>query len=192
MDQLEAVNRILRSGQVKPVASIPASPDRQVAKAIAFLDQERLRIAEMGWHENKEVDYELVPVAGEIAKPSGVLSIVVPFRNSGGDRICIRDDKLYNLTKHSDNEFTSNLKATVIFDIAFEDMTPAMQEYVVCSACVKFAAQSTCDRAVRASLDEDAKAARGRLRLFDTQQHQSNLRNQYPLNRISAKWPEID
>lgn len=189
MNELEAVNRILRAGQINRVLSL-ATSDRFVIRAFDMLQESRVRCLEKGWQFNTDLEFELTPVAGEIAVPVDTLSLdVLPDQGSG--RIVVRSGQLYDLESNSDDDFDTPIKCKIVRDIGFDDLELVFQEYIVACASVEFAKTVAVDLEVSRQLQSDEYRAWHMLKQRDTQQSSASTGQQYPLAQIASNWPII-
>lgn len=136
MNELEAVNRMLRSiGQV-PVSSIPDSGQSDSRIAAEVLKDYTIELQQDGYDFNTDEALELTPdVSGVIVIPSDVLRIIPTYRRN---RYTIRDGKLYDLDKRS-NIFEFAAKVKAIRKVPFEGLPYPLQNYVTVRSARVFA-----------------------------------------------------
>ena len=135
--QLSAFNRIMAAVQRAAVSVVPNSPDAEQEQALNALDDAAREVLSEGRAFNTDLEYELVPVADEIAVPTDAISIEVLPEYLDGDKFDIREGKLYNLVD-STFTITRSLKARVAFQVEFENMPETIRQYVTAKAARMF------------------------------------------------------
>ncbi len=140
LTKLEAVNMVLDAIGESPVSSLTSGlPDAEAAEA--KLDEVRVEILSRGWHQNIEKDVTLKRDASNeillsniylrVDSTGGDKSINVVQRYSNGKR------KLFDINNRSFT-FTKDLTVDIIIDIAFEELTVELQNYIASRAARKF------------------------------------------------------
>lgn len=193
MLRLDAVNRILVSAQMQPVATL-SSPDRLVSKATTILDDTVLRELERGWDFNTDYDYELTPTASEFILPTtpwSVLALDIRRVNSYGKDIVVRDGKLWDRTNHTSTFTEATINADITWDIDFDNCPLVFQEYAVACASVRFAVEVSVDPSIAQQLRVNEARTWAALKQRDTQQAELTVYDRWPLNSIASKWPGI-
>jgi len=135
--QLSAFNRIMAAVQRAAVSVVPNSPDAEQEQALNALDDAAREVLSEGRSFNTDLEYDLVPVADEIAVPTDAISIEVLPEYLDGDKFDIREGKLYNLVD-STFTITRSLKARVAFQVEFENMPETIRQYVTAKAARMF------------------------------------------------------
>ena len=190
MLQLEAINKVLRAGQINAVASL-SSPDRFTSRAIVILEQEKLRVLEKGWDFNTDYEFTLSEAAGSIAVPASALAIDVWPQNSGKDTVA-RNGVLYNKTDNTATWPTgTTIKCEIVRDITFDNCPLVMQVYIVDCACLEFAITVTVDSSTAAQLREAKQRSWEEVKRRDTTQATYNPRRKGNLSKIVSRWAEI-
>jgi|GEM_PF-6339703 len=190
MLSLEATNKVLRAGQINPVASL-SSPDRFTTRAIAILEQEKLRVLEKGWDFNTDYEYVLSESGGAIAVPTDALAIDIWPQNSGKD-VVARSGYLYNKTDNTAVWATgTTIKAEIVRDITFDNLPPVMQTYIVDCACLEFAITVTVDAQTAGQLREAKQRSWEEVKRRDTTQASYNPRRRGNLAYIASRWFEF-
>lgn len=134
MTTLEAVNEMLEAVGEPPVTALDTGGTSDEAIAEATLDREKKSILLRGWTCNSLTDQTYTPSAGTITL-TNVLKMK-PNRSQWGI-YAIRDGKLYDVT-NATATFTESVQLDVVLDIDFEDLSLALQTYIVKAASVKF------------------------------------------------------
>lgn len=198
MLRLDAINRVLTSAQIQPVASL-TSPDSLVSKAITFVDNVTLRVCEQGWDFNQDYDWPLTPVSNQIPVPTvaagftwDALNVDVRPENSEGKDIVVRDGKLWNKT---DRTFTfirvTPLYVDITWDIDFDNLPLVAQEYIVACASVQFISHVAVDPETAKALRAEEARAWFLLKQRDTQQSSASVLNRHPINQLQSLWPVV-
>lgn len=189
MIRLDAVNRVLVSAQLQPVAAL-TSPDRDTSKAITFLDDTVTRELEKGWGFNTNYDETLTAVAGAFTVPAGTLSLDVRADQSSKE-IVVRNGALYDKTNNTAVFTEPTIKVDRIIAITFDNCPLVFQEWAVARASVIMAVQRSVDTVIANQLRDDESRAWRELKARDTQQSGLSVYNRWPLNMVSRRWPRL-
>ncbi len=190
MNELEAVNRILVSAQMQPVASL-SSPDRMTSKAQQILTDTSLREQERSWDFNSDYEFELTASAGQFTIPTTpwtVLSLDIQPYNSNGKDIVVRDGKLWDRTNHTFTFAETTIKVDITWAIDFDNCPLVFQEKAVAAACVRFAIEVSVDPQIAAGLVQNKRDAEALLRVRDTAQSSQSIYDRWPLSEVSRRW----
>lgn len=136
---LAAVNEILQSVGLPEVNALDTSGQSEEAEAEAILDQEDTRIQKRGWHANTLIDKTYsIDTSGHLVLGSSVLK-ANPVSGSRylAEKVTMRDEKVYNL---DDETFvwTDDMRLNVVSKVAFAQLPPALRDYIIKQAAVKF------------------------------------------------------
>lgn len=194
MDRLAAVNRILVSAQLEPVASLTGSLDRLETKAVTMLDDAVLRELEKGWDFNTDHDYPLTLSAGNFNVPTTPWTVLaLDVRTDQSDKeIVVRDGKLYDKTNRTFTFTEATIDVDITWKIDFDNCPLAFQEQAVAFASVRFAVQVAVDPQTASQLREDKAEAKAQMRHADTQQAELSIYRRWPLNWVSRRWPRLN
>jgi len=119
-----------------PVQTLEGPLTADVGAAMNILDNTNKAIQLRGWASNTEDNYPLTPIAsGEILMPPNVLRPLFP--EGSGQKLVVRGGKLYDLVNHS-YQFSSDITASLVFLLNFEDLTETLRHYVTVCASRKF------------------------------------------------------
>lgn len=136
--ELEAVNTLLRSISESPVSTLTGDVGVDVVNARATLKEIMRAVQLEGWIFNTDYGYPLSRDGGnEIPIPSNALAVDVDKRSYAGIDPVLRGQKLYDRENHT-YTFDVNLKAKIIWGLAFEDMPESARHYVTYRAARKF------------------------------------------------------
>lgn len=140
--RLDAINTMLAGLGEAPVASIEGTNltyDVQIAKNT--LSECLKQVLGVGWHFNTDYDYLLTPdVNKNIFVPADAASVDVdPMEYPDIDPV-IRGNRLYDRKSQGYN-FTSPIKAKIIWLIDFEELPQAAQYYITLLAARTFQAR---------------------------------------------------
>ena len=187
--ELEGVNEILMSAGISEVADLGASTLANVDEAnqaynvLQRIDRE---IQSGGLHCNVERRVVLSPVANEITIDSDILR--VDPSNYRYPEICMRDDKLYNLTDQT-STFTSDVTVDLVRQIPFEDLPEHVRRYIVIRSTRVFVLRYTRDTELYQALREDELHARQQFNTGEIQNSDTNMLDGYPANRFRSRAP---
>ena len=142
MDELEAVNLILRNDGESPVSSLSNTGFGEAADALAVLRQTSRSIQTSGWTFNTDYEMKFTPdTDGNIFLPKSTLWFT-PAGLSKGHLYVQRAGKLYD-----PEENTFVFASPVYLDICtmqdFADMTEPARAYIAIVAARKFQGEST-------------------------------------------------
>ena len=143
--ELSAVNSILGSIGQSPITSLTTG-NAQANPEIAFiqniLSETNKNVQGEGWHFNKEDHVEVDPdVNGHFIIPTNYLRYDVHDGLTDKNRdVRRKDGKLYDNIQHTD-VFTSSLIFDITYLLAFEDVPPTIQRYIIARASVRAATQ---------------------------------------------------
>lgn len=134
MTLLEAVNRYIRFHEEAPVNTIAESAEKPLiaVEAITAINEASKEVQIQGLSANTEYDVDLTrDASNNILVPSNQLSVETNADSSVNP--VVRGNKLYDLKNHTD-VFTKDLKAKIIYELDFEDLTYWIQNFIVALA----------------------------------------------------------
>ena len=153
--ELDAVNQMLSSVGQAPVTTLDLQ-NPEVAIVLTTLREVNKQVQSEGWVFNTERKYVLTPdsVTKEIPFPTNVLSIDTNFNEhqSAYDPVR-RNGKLYDRFNHT-YEWTTDIYADIVWYVAFEDVPPIVQNYIVARAARLSATKMIGDKEITALLAE--------------------------------------
>ena len=143
---LNAINTMLRGVGESPVADENSThPSVQMARAT--LEAVRIELLAEQWWFNKDFSVELVPEINDfIYIPLGTMQIEVLSNRY----IVRRDDRLYN-TLDNTYVFEAPIEVNLHPDIAFDDLPPLAQLYIMYRATADFIMEDDGDMAKQQS-----------------------------------------
>ena len=165
--KLEAVNEMLEAIGEYPVDALDTGGVSMAADAERVLDREDRRIQGDGWYENTEEEAELTPdVNDKVAITGTVLSI--DTRDESDDlHVGVRDGYLYDLDDLTDKFDETTIYATIIRQIAFSNLSPALRAFVTAQAKLVFHKNHVNDPKRITTLYDERDMARGKARKKD-------------------------
>ena len=195
--ELSAVNSILGSIGQSPITSLTTG-NAQANPEIAFiqnlLTETNKNVQGEGWHFNKEDHVKLSPdTNGHYIIPTNYLRYDVHEGLSDRTKDVVRKDgKLYDNVNHT-FVFTGDHYFDITYLLAFEDVPPTIQRYIIARASVRAATQlvSNADL-VRLLQLEEAQTKAAALE-YDCEQgdhtffgfpHESNYRSYQPYKAL--------
>jgi len=153
--ELDAVNQILSSVGQAPVTTLDLQ-NPEVAIVLTTLREVNKQVQSEGWVFNTERNYVLSPDATtkEIAFPTNALSIDtnVYEHNASYDPVR-RNGKLYDRYNHT-YEWGTDIHADIVWYLAFEDVPPITQNYIVARAARQAATKMIGDKEINSLLAE--------------------------------------
>ena len=195
--ELSAVNSILGSIGQSPITSLTTG-NAQANPEIAFiqnlLTETNKNVQGEGWHFNKEDHVKISPdTNGHYLIPTNYLRYDVHEGLSDRTKDVVRKDgKLYDNVNHT-FVFTGDHYFDITYLLAFEDVPPTIQRYIIARASVRAATQlvSNADL-VRLLQLEEAQTKAAALE-YDCEQgdhtffgfpHESNYRSYQPYKAL--------
>lgn len=156
--ELEAVNRMLRSANEHPVASLTGTGVNDAKVAIGLLDEITTTIQIRGLLSNTEYTKTFSPDAnGYIAISDNILH----FRPDGewkNNRIVHREGKLFDVDNGTD-VFTQAVTLKVAYRYGFEDLPAHVQDYIAAVAARRYQMDIVGDPTADARLRLDEEEA---------------------------------
>jgi hypothetical protein len=153
--ELDAVNQILSSVGQAPVTTLDLQ-NPEVAIVLTTLREVNKQVQSEGWVFNTERNYVLTPNATtkEITFPTNALSIDTNVEEHGSDYDPVRrNGKLYDRYNHT-YEWNIDINADIIWYIAFDDVPPIVQNYIVARAARLSATKMIGDKEINSLLTE--------------------------------------
>lgn len=178
LTKLDAVNELLAAINEAPVASLESGLD-DADKAVAILDRISSRVQQAGWHCNTRITTLAPDTAGNIVVPSTAIRVDTVGVSSSID-VSERVDPNDNIRKlwRDDTEtfvFASSLKVEIIYELAFDNMTPALRTYIASRAAVTFQSRTLGAEMVDKNLKLDMQEAWSELLDDEAEREDSNL-----------------
>lgn len=174
MDELQAVNTLLRSVNTAPVSEIDTANIR-VALAKETLDRERERILTMSWWFNKEKITVEEDVDGRIAVPETYLKVdKYDTYNTAVPDILVRGSYLYNKTEGT-NVFTGSMVLIVTKLLDWDDIPTPCRELILAEARLVFVSEVLSSSAVTSFMVDQRERAMTLANQANTQNSNINL-----------------
>lgn len=178
--KLQAVNVLLRAISEIPVSSLSGGGGGDVAVAVQTLDDTTREVLTEGWDFNTEYDFPLTRnTSNEIALPVNALHVDFDARSLAGIDPVIRGQKVYDRENHR-YTFDQNLKAKIIFGLAFEDIPEAGRWYITVRAARVFQDTSMGSNAMHQFQIRDEYEARARFIEAHTDDRDLNMLRDTP------------
>ena len=159
--ELDAVNQILSSVGQAPVTTLDLQ-NPEVSIAVNTLREQSKQVQLEGWSFNTERDYELVRDSNtnEITYPPTALALDanVQYHKDEYDLVK-RSGKLYDKYEHTFT-FTENIRADIRWFFDFQDLPPAIQQYITAKAARMCATKMVGDAQLNQLLQEQEATTR--------------------------------
>jgi hypothetical protein len=185
---LEAVNALLRTIRVEPIASLSTiHANVDAADAKAALDDVSRELQTSGWNFNRERDYVIDPeVSGEVLLPANTLKVKTS-RTDLNDRLVARGLRLYNPATHSYNIGRAAI-VDIVIALPYEELPANAKAYVVALAARRFGIPKMPTGAVFNYTQEMVTTAMASLEQEDTEVEDTNLKQTSPhFQRMSRR-----
>lgn len=153
--ELDAVNQILSAVGQAPVTTLDLQ-NPEVAIVLTTLRDVNKQVQSEGWVFNTERKYVLSPdsVTKEIEFPTNALSIDTNVDEHRADYDPVRrNGKLYDRLNHT-FEWNGDIHADIIWYVAFDDVPPVVQNYIIARASRLSATKMIGDREINSLLAE--------------------------------------
>lgn len=160
--KLEAVNTLLRAINESPVPSLEGALGVDVITAQDTLNEISRAVQLEGWLFNTEHDFPMNRNASnEIVVPSNALKVDFKKNRFGSTDPILRGSRVYDRANHT-YKFTENMKAKVVFFLAFEELPEVARYYITYRAARKFQQTSFGSEDLNKFNERDELTARAR------------------------------
>lgn len=173
MDELEALNMLLRNVGVSPVNNIN-TPYPAAANARATLDRTRRKVLGYGWWFNIDHEVLLDKAADNTITLSSTVRAMIPYDTS----FVVRNNKVYDARNQTYVIECDVWAKRLVRELEWDHMPHVIQEYCGYLAAADFVRDELEDDSKRRSLLEDAKASEIHARKQELEQGQYNMFNQ--------------
>jgi len=195
--ELSAVNSILGSIGQSPITSLTTGnplANPEIALIHNLLMEVNKDVQNEGWHFNKEDHVKISPnTNGNFIIPTNYLRYDVHEGLYDRNRDVVRKDgKLYDNVLHTD-VFTQDMYFDITFLLAFDDVPPAIQRYIISRASVRAATQLVSNADLVKLLRLEEQQTRSSALEYDCEQgdhtffgfpHESNYRSYQPYKAL--------
>lgn len=155
--ELEAVNRMLRSIQEAPVATLVNSTNVDALDAQATLLETSRAVQSPGFHFNREFNVTLVTdVDGKVPLPTNTMSVDL---SEYGGRMVQRGAYLYDREKHT-FIIGAPVKVDITYLLAFDELPEPVRHYITVRAARQFQRQAIGSQTLEAFTQEAEQYAR--------------------------------
>jgi hypothetical protein len=189
--ELEAVNTMLTTIGESPVNTISESTaDTRIAYIILGEVNRATQIR--GWHWNTESDVTLTPdsVTKEITLGTDVVRVDVDERTYTNVNVIQRGTKLYDKKNHT-YQFTSPLKAEVVYLRTFAEMPEQARYYIIVRSARLFQQRMIGDATGSAFSSEEETTALLALQNAEDETADYNILDQYDIGKVTSRRPSI-
>jgi len=189
--ELEAVNTMLTTIGESPVNTISESTaDTRIAYIILGEVNRATQIR--GWHWNTESDVTLTPdsVTKEITLGTDVVRVDVDERTYSNVDVIQRGTKLYDKKNHT-YQFTSPLKAEVVYLRTFAEMPEQARYYIIVRSARLFQQRMIGDATGSAFSSEEETTALLALQNAEDETADYNILDQYDIGKVTSRRPSI-
>ena len=195
--ELSAVNSILGSIGQSPITSLTTGnplANPEIALIHNLLMEVTKDVQNEGWHFNKEDHVKISPdTNGNFIIPTNYLRYDVHEGLYDRNRDVVRKDgKLYDNVLHTD-VFTQDMYFDITYLLAFDDVPPAIQRYIISRASVRAATQLVSNSDLVKLLKLEEEQTRASALEYDCEQgdhtffgfpHESNYRSYQPYKAL--------
>lgn len=183
ISKLEAVNTMLTLVGDSPVNTLSATTSNaQIAELI--LDEVTKEFQYQGWHFNTENNVTLPrDNNNKIEVPDNVMSVDIDDLAYPNTDIIIRGNYLYDKIKHS-YEFSSDLKAEIIYFLTWDNLPEVAKRYVVLRAGRIFSQRLIGSAEQNATNTVDENQALRELVYWDEQMADFTIWDNYSVSRV--------
>lgn len=194
--ELSAVNSILGSIGQSPITSLTggALQNPEIGFIHNLLTETNKNVQGEGWHFNKEDHVLRSPdVNGHFLIPADYLRYDVHEGLSDKNRDVVRKNgKLYDNVQHTD-VFTGDLYFDITYLLAFQDVPPTIQRYIIARASVRAATQLVSNPDLVKLLQLEETQTKAAALEYDCEQgdhtffgfpHESNYRSYQPYKAL--------
>ena len=158
--ELEAINVMLSAVGEAPINSLTGTLPVDARQAQSFLNEASKEIQSEGWSFNYEYDVVLTRDAGNsVALPTNVLRVDVSVANHPDIDPVQRGLKLYDRKNHTFS-FTEDLKAEIVYFLAFDELPEPARRYINLKAARVFIDRVLGDDGLRGYTQQDEVRAR--------------------------------
>jgi hypothetical protein len=189
--ELEAVNTMLTTIGESPVNTISESTaDTRIAYIILGEVNRATQIR--GWHWNTESDVTLTPNSStkEITLGTDVVRVDVDERTYTNVDVIQRGTKLYDKKNHT-YQFTSPLKAEVVYLRTFAEMPEQARYYIIVRSARLFQQRMIGDATGSAFSSEEETTALLALQNAEDETADYNILDQYDIGKVTSRRPSI-
>jgi|TARA_R100000951_G_scaffold63082_1_gene52873 hypothetical protein len=184
--KLNAVNTMISVIGEAPVNSLGGSAvPVTVVQAENTLDETSRAVQSEGWHFNTEHEYVLTPNTfdSKIILPNNTLRIDLdPQLYTDSDPVQ-RGNKLYDRKKHTD-VWSKEVKASITFDLPFEELPEQFRHYIAVKAARIFAARFLGSREIEGFATRDEIEAKARAIDSDSENADRTIFDDYSVLRV--------
>lgn len=178
LTKLDAVNELLAAINEAPVAALDSGLD-DADKAVAILDRISSRVQQSGWNCNTRYTTLAPDINGNILVPSTAIRIDTVGRSASID-VSERVDPNDNIRKlwkdvSETFVFTAPISVQIIYELAFDNLTPALRTYIASRAAVTFQSRSLGAEMVDKNLKLDMQEAWAELLDDEAEREDTNL-----------------
>ena len=195
--ELSAVNSILGSIGQAPITSLTTGnplANPEIALIHNLLMEVTKDVQNEGWHFNKEDHVKISPdTNGNFIIPTNYLRYDVHEGLYDRNRDVVRKDgKLYDNVLHTD-VFTQDMYFDITYLLAFDDVPPAIQRYIISRASVRAATQLVSNAELVKLLKLEEQQTKASALEYDCEQgdhtffgfpHESNYRSYQPYKAL--------
>lgn len=186
--ELDAVNQMLTAVGFAEVSSVGSLDESGLAQTI--LGRVSREIQSGGLHCNTRYKVELTPDGSNFINLTSDMIRVDPSATEGlADDICVRNDKLYNLTDGTD-QFDSAIKCDIVYLIDFEQLPEHVRNYIVARAVRQFVLKTVRDMDLWQALQQEEMEAKAAFNTGEFENSDANMLQGFPSNEFLRRAPE--
>ena len=184
--ELEAVNTMLSAVGEPPVNSLTDQKNADAAIANNILSEINREVQTHGWHFNTQLEVELIPSDGTnyIDLTTDVVRVDIEVYDSRD--VAQRGSRLFDRTNNT-YEFTSNVKASIIYVLDWEDLPEPARRYITVRAARIFQDRMVGSSNHHAFTEQDEIRALALIKEFEGDTADHSIFGNYDVFRIVSR-----
>lgn len=185
--ELEAVNTMLRTIGEAPINSLELTPTVDAVTARNVLHEISRETQAYGYHFNTEHEFPLARNANkEIVLPINTMSVDLDVNLYPYLDVVQRGSRLYDKVRHT-YKFDSDLKASIVFFLAFEELPEPARRYITIRSARVFQDAVVTDSSQHSYTSQDEARALVLLKSMEAENADYNLLNEYSVARVLGR-----
>jgi hypothetical protein len=194
--ELEAVNTMLSAVGEPPINSLDAQKNADAAIARNILTEVNREIQTHGWHFNTQRDVVFSPdsTSKEIILSDNVVRVDIDMTSIGTSYderdVTQRGSKLFNRTDNT-YEFESDVKATVVFLLTFDELPEPVKNYITVRSARIFQDRMVGSQAHHAFSQQDEVRALALLKEFQSDTADHSIFDHFDVFGIVSRPPAV-
>jgi hypothetical protein len=192
MNKLEAVNAVMRRLGKPVVAALDTNGTSTPAYMERQLDDAIRQIQQRGWHWNAKYDVEATADGSgqiDVSALEGVAEVfhVDTYGEDARTDVIRQGDYLYDRVEKSTTSFSGTIKLQYVYDVTWDQVPPAFQDWAVGQAALNFNRFYGGDRSRDAVLDMDLRDSRSRAIQDETRISDINILDTEEMRQVRGR-----